>query len=379
MAHGFRGLGKRVGLLVHPASVASDLTHAVDIFKGKLGERLVCLLGPQHGLYGETQDNMIEWQDFHEATFGLPVYSLYGRNRKPPRETLETLDTLVIDLQDVGARYYTFIWTMALCLEACQEHNVRVVILDRPNPLGGLKVEGNVSLDDFLSFVGLYPLPACHGLTMGELAFLLIREYRIDVSLVVVWMEGWKRAMGYSDTGLPWVAPSPNMPRLETARVYPGMCLLEGTNISEGRGTTLPFELFGAPFIHSKDLVSELKHHNLPGVVFRPCYFQPTFHKFQGQLCAGAQLHVTDWDSFKPYLTGIAILQVIHRLYPDRLKWKSPPYEYEYEKLPIDILCGTDRIRHEIESQVSPAEIEKSWTEGLCDFLKIRRNYLHYE
>jgi uncharacterized protein YbbC (DUF1343 family) len=376
---GRSGLGERVGLLVHPASVADDLTHAVEIFKGKLGKRLVCLMGPQHGLYGETQDNMIEWKDFHEATFGLPVYSLYGKSRKPPNEVLETLDTLVIDLQDVGARYYTFIWTMALCLEACAEQKVQVVVLDRPNPLGCLKVEGNVSMESFLSFVGLFPLPPCYGLTMGELACWLNREYRINAHLTVVWMEGWKRRMVFSDTGLPWVAPSPNMPRLQTAWVYPGMCLLEGTNISEARGTTLPFEMFGAPFIRPWDLVRELRQYSLPGVVFRPCYFQPTFHKFHGELCAGAQLHVMDWEAFKPYLTGIAILRAIHKLYPDRLQWKSPPYEYEYEKLPIDILFGTDRIRQQIELQVPLSEIEESWTVGLDEFLKIRHNYLHYE
>ncbi|MEW6382275.1 MAG: DUF1343 domain-containing protein [bacterium] len=379
LKNGFHGLGQKVGLLIHPASVASDLTHAVEIFTEKLGGRLVCLMGPQHGLYGETQDNMIEWEDFHEATFGLPVYSLYGKIRKPHKHILDTIDTLVIDLQDVGARYYTFIWTMALCLEACAETNVKVVVLDRPNPLGGLKVEGNVSQGDFLSFVGLFPLPACYGLTIGELACLLNREHRLDAHLTVVWMEGWNRRMSFADTGLPWVAPSPNMPGLQTARVYPGMCLLEGTNVSEGRGTTLPFEIFGAPFIQPWNLVRELRDHSLPGVVFRPCYFQPTFHKFQGELCAGAQLHVTNWASFKPYLTAIAILQAIHRLYPDRLKWKPPPYEYEYEKLPIDILCGTDQVRRQIEEHTPLTDMEAGWAAGLDEFLATRRNYLHYE
>ncbi|MCL6582980.1 MAG: DUF1343 domain-containing protein [bacterium] len=374
-----QGLGQRVGLLAHPASVASDLTHAVVIFREKLADRLVCLLGPQHGLYGETQDNMIEWEDFYEPNFGLAVHSLYGRSRKPQKYILDKIDTLIIDLQDVGARYYTFIWTMALCLEACAEQKVKVVVLDRPNPLGGLKVEGNVSSHDFLSFVGLYPLPVCHGLTIGELACLLNQHYRINAQLEVVWMEGWRRWMSFSDTGLPWVAPSPNMPGLQTARVYPGMCLLEGTNISEGRGTTLPFELFGAPFIQPWDMVRELGYHSLPGVVFRPCYFKPMFHKFQGELCAGAQVHITDWDSFKPYLTAIAILKTINHLYPDRLKWKLPPYEYEYEKLPIDILCGTDQIRRRIEQHAPLAEIEESWRRDLEEFLAIRRNYLHYE
>ena len=372
-------LGQKVGLLVHPASVTLNLVHAVEIFKEKLGKGLVCLLSPQHGLYGETQDNMIEGEDFIEPCYGLPVFSLYSRTRKPGKRILNSIDTLIIDLQDVGARYYTFIWTMTLCLEACAEHNREVLILDRPNPLGGDKVEGNISSKDFISFVGLYPLPPRYGLSIGELAHFLNTEFKINASLTVVWMEGWERKMNYGDTDLPWIAPSPNMPRIETTMVYPGMCLLEGTNISEGRGTTLPFEMFGAPFIQPWELVRELNLYTLPGVAFRPCYFQPTFHKFQGELCGGAQLHVTDRYVFKPYLTGIAILRAIRKLYPHHLVWKSPPYEYEYEKLPIDILCGTDSIRKQIDQQVSLKKIEAGWRAGLEDFLKIRQNYLHYD
>ena len=372
-------LGQKIGLLVHPASVNSNLIHGVEIFREKLGKGLVCLLAPQHGLYGETQDNMIEGQDFIEPRYGLQVFSLYSRTRKPGKRILGSIDTLIIDLQDVGARYYTFIWTMALCLEACAEQNIEVLILDRPNPLGGEKVEGNIPSKGFLSFVGLYPLPPRYGLTIGELAHLLNTEFQINASLTVVWMEGWKRRMNYRDTCLPWIAPSPNMPRLETALVYPGLCLLEGTNVSEGRGTTLPFEIFGAPFIQPWDLVGELNLYALPGIIFRPCYFQPTFHKFQGQLCGGAQLHITDYNVFKPYVTGIAILRAIQKLYPHHLKWKPPPYEYEYEKLPIDILCGTDRIRQQIEQQVSLKKIEAGWRAGLEEFLKIRQNYLYYD
>jgi uncharacterized protein YbbC (DUF1343 family) len=375
----FHMLEGKVGLLVHPASVTSDLVHAVKVFRERLGERLVCLLAPQHGLYGETQDNMSEWYDFLEPWFGLPVYSLYGQTRKPEDRVLNLIDTLVIDLQDVGARYYTFIWTMALCLKACAEHRVKVVILDRPNPLGGKKVEGNVSNRDFLSFVGLFPIPPRYGLTIGELALLLNVEFKINSPLTVIWMRGWKRSMYFHDTRLPWIAPSPNMPRPETAFVYPGMCLIEGTNISEGRGTTQPFELFGAPFIHPWNLVRELSIYNLPGIIFRPCYFQPTFHKFQGKLCGGAQLHISDLDLCKPFLTGIAILQVIRKLYPGHLEWKAPPYEYEYEKLPIDILCGTDRIRQQIDQQIPLGEIEEGWRADLENFLKIGRNYFHYD
>jgi len=372
-------LGQKIGLLVHPASVTLNLIHAVKIFKERLGEGLVCLLSPQHGLYGETQDNMIEGEDFIEPCYGLSVFSLYSRTRKPDKRILHSIDTLIIDLQDVGARYYTFIWTMALCLEACAEHDTEILILDRPNPLGGDKVEGNIPSKDFLSFVGLYPLPPRYGLTIGELAHFLNTEFKINAALTVAWMEGWKRKMKYGDTSLPWIAPSPNMPRIETALVYPGMCLLEGTNISEGRGTTLPFEMFGAPFIHPWELVRELNFYTLPGVAFRPCYFQPTFHKFQGELCGGAQLHVTDRYGFKPYLTGIAILRAIRNLYPDHLAWKSPPYEYEYEKLPIDILCGTDSIRKQIDQQISLKKIEGGWRAGLEEFLGIRQNYLHYD
>lgn len=369
----------RIGLLVHPASVTSGFIHAIDIFQREFGKKLVCLFAPQHGFYGETQDNMIEWRSFFEPRYQLPVYSLYSATRKPEKSVLNSIDTLVIDLQDVGARYYTFLWTMALCLEACAENKVKVVILDRPNPLGGKVTEGNISSKKFLSFVGLFPLPARYGLTIGELACLLNHEYKINAYLNVIWMEGWRREMSFESTHLPWVAPSPNMPRVETAFVYPGMCLLEGTNISEGRGTTLPFELFGAPFIQPWELIQELDSYHLPGVIFRPCFFQPIFHKFQGQLCGGAQIHIIDRLIFQPYLTGLAVLRAIRKLYGDLLVWKSPPYEYEYNKLPIDILLGTDEIRQQIDRLELLEEIEGRWQTGLEDFNKRRLSYLHYE
>ena len=371
-------INEKIGLLVHPASSTSTLVHAVDIFKKIFNDRLIFLLAPQHGLYGETQDNMIEWYDFLEPHFNLPVISLYGHTRIPQKDVLHLIDTLVIDLQDVGTRYYTFIWTMALCLKACAKHRVNVVILDRPNPLGGEIVEGNIPSKQFFSFVGLYPLPPRYGLTLGELAQYINEEFKINAPLKVVWMEGWKRHMNYNTTCLPWIAPSPNMPKFETALVYPGMCLLEGTNISEGRGTTLPFELFGSPFVHPWTLVEELNQYRLPGVIFRPCYFQPTFHKFQGQLCGGAQLHITNKEKFKSYLTGIAILRTLKKLYPREFKWKLPPYEYEYKKLPIDILCGTDLIRLQIDMLEPLEKIEEKWVPGLNKFMQKRRKYLHY-
>jgi uncharacterized protein YbbC (DUF1343 family) len=253
---------------------------------------------------------------------------------------LEGLDVLVVDLQDVGARYYTFIWTMFLCLRACARSGIHVVVLDRPNPLNGLTTEGPTLRPDYRSFVGLHPLPVRHGLTIGELAARFREEAFPNVELTVLPMKNWRRAMWFDQTGLPWVMPSPNIPTLETATVYPGMCLLEGTNISEGRGTTRPFEIFGAPFIDAESVSRELNILRLPGVHFRALWFQPTFQKFAGQLCGGAQLHVLDRDRFQPFQTGIEIIRRLRAMYANDFAWKQPPYEYEREKLPIEVLLG---------------------------------------
>src|SRR5262252_2306317 len=297
--------GAKIGALLHPASVSSSLEHASKIFERCNGDlfQLRALFGPQHGFLGQTQDNMVEWKSYRHPRLKIPVYSLYGEHREPTDEMLADLDALVVDLQDIGARYYTFIWTLYLCMRACEQRRVRVVVLDRPNPINGVTVEGPPIEKGYESFVGLHPIPIRHGKTIGELAAQFRNEAFPKCRLSILRMKNWERAMWFDQTGLRWVAPSPNMPTLETATVYPGMCLIEGTNISEGRGTTRPFEIFGAPFIDPERLCRELNNLQLPGVFFRALHFQPTFHKFAGELCGGAQLHVIDRERFQPFAT----------------------------------------------------------------------------
>ena len=371
--------GARVGLVVHPASVDRKLEHAVDCFLKFRKIELKALFGPQHGIRGETQDNMIEWQGFKNKQTGLPVYSLYSHTRKPEPSMLKDIDVMVIDMQDIGSRYYTFIWTMELCMQACDEMNKSVVILDRPNPLGGILTEGTVLDMVYTSFVGQRPLSVRHGMTIGEIAGYFKNEFYPSLDFHVIKMKGWKRKMWFDETGLQWVMPSPNIPTLDTAIVYPGMCLLEGTNLSEGRGTTRPFEIFGAPFIEPGALIKELKKFKLPGVNFRPMYFQPTFQKYANKLCGGAQIHVINREKFKPFKTGVAIIKAIHDLYHEYFQWKQPPYEYETEKMPIDILAGTDRLRKDIESGKSLKKMEEWWKEQSFEFQrKVRKRFLIY-
>ncbi len=372
--------GSRAGLLVNPASVDSKLVHAVNLLSLSKGFELRALFGPQHGIYAETQDNMVEWKGFRDKKTGLPVYSLYGSTRKPEPAMLKNIDVMIIDIQDVGSRYYTFIWTMELCMQACLETGKSVVVLDRPNPLSGTGVEGPVLNEAFASFVGQRPLPVRHGMTAGELALYLKNEFYPSLDVHVIPMKGWKRKMLFDNTGLPWVMPSPNMPTPDTAVVYPGMCLLEGTNLSEGRGTTRPFEIFGAPFINPELLIKRLDQYKLPGVVFRPVNFLPAFQKHKASMCGGAQLHVTDRNKFKPFKTGVAVLKAVYDLYPSKFQWEKPPYEYEKKKLPIDILAGTDRLRKDIESGKSLGHMEKWWQNQCSEFnKKIRRKYLMYK
>jgi uncharacterized protein YbbC (DUF1343 family) len=372
--------GSRIGLLVHPVSVNRKLEHAVSLLMKSKKIELKALFGPQHGIHGETQDNMIEWEGFPNTHTGLPVFSLYGYTRKPESAMLKDVDVMAIDIQDVGSRYYTFIWTMELCMQACTEMNKSIVILDRPNPIGGHIVEGPVLEMAYASFVGQRPLPIRHGMTIGEIVNYLQNEFYPSLNFHVIPMQSWRRKMWFDETCMSWIMPSPNMPTLDTATVYPGMCLLEGTNLSEGRGTTRPFEIFGAPFIEPDILVNHLKDLKLPGVVFRPMYFQPTFQKYANTLCGGAQIHVIYRERFKPFKTGVAILKAIHDLYLEHFAWKQPPYEYEYKKMPIDILAGTDRLRKDIEKGEDLNLMEEWWQEQSLEFNRLfRKKYLIYK
>lgn len=373
--------GQRVALLCNQASVAGDLTHAVDVFfhaEQDAGLSLRALLGPQHGLWGHTQDNMIEWQGYRDKRTGIPVYSLYGERRKPTPEMLQNVDTLIVDLQDVGAKYYTFIWSLALSMEACRDLGIPVMVLDRPNPINGEQIEGTFIHDGFRSFVGWQDICIRHGMTIGEIAKYLQNRFYPKCQLQVVEMQGWKREMYFEDTGLSWAMPSPNIPTVDSTVVYPGMCLLEATNLSEGRGTTRPFEIFGAAFMDGWQFAAEMKKYELPGVIFRPLEFQPTFHKHAGKICGGCFIHLTNRRSFKPFLTTIALLREAIRLYPDDFAWKSPPYEYEYEKMPFDILAGNAWLREMLEAQRPLAEMEARWKKEQNVFEKIRREFLLY-
>ena len=369
--------GRRVGLLCHQASVTRDFRHAARVIASLRGVRLACLFAPEHGLQGAAQDHA-PVQSARDPGTGIPVRSLYGPRLAPGRAMLRAIDTLVVDLQDVGARYYTFVWTSALAMRACAAAGIPVVLLDRPNPLGGLGMEGNIPDPRYASFVGLYPLPARHGMSIAELAAYLNEEHGLGCDLTVVPMEGWRRAMAWEDTGLPWVPPSPNMPTPGTARVYPGGCLIEGTNLSEGRGTTRPFELVGAPFLDGDRLARALNARRLPGVRFRAAAFEPAFHKWRGRLCGGIQVHVTNPDRFTPFAAYLALIAEARRQAPRHFRWRRPPYEFERKKLPFDLLCGGDGIRRAIERGVRIARLEAGWRAGLARFARARRRYLLY-
>lgn len=371
--------GTKVGLVVHPASINKYFNHTIDLLLGFNKVEVKAIFGPQHGIYGQTQDNMIEWEGFIDEKTGIPIYSLYGKTRKPTPEMLKDIDVLIVDLQDIGSRYYTFIWTLDLCMEACLEDGKALIVLDRPNPIGGHIIEGPVLNPDYSSFVGRKPLPVRHGMTIGEIADYIMNEFYPSLEFYIIRMKGWKRNMWFENTRLPWVLPSPNMPSIFSAMVYPGMCLLEGTNISEGRGTTLPFQIFGAPFIKPERLIKYLNEFGLEGVYFRPLYFQPTFHKFKDIPCGGAQIHILDREKFKPFKTGVAVLKAIYDLYRDEFLWKEPPYEYELEKMPIDILAGSDKLRFFIESGKDIHFMEEWWITDCEEFDKrYRRKYLLY-
>jgi len=369
--------GQSVGLLCHPASVTADLTPAAEALMRVKGVKLRRLFAPEHGITGAAQDLVLVGHEKDSLT-GLPVMSLYGRRLDPDPRALDGLDALVVDLQDVGARYYTYNWTMALAMKAAARVHLPVIVLDRPNPLGGERLEGNWPEAGWSSFVGLYPLPIRHGMTMGELAEYLNNKHELGCDLTVVPMLGWRRGMAWEDTGLPWVAPSPNMPTPDTARVYPGGCLVEGTNLSEGRGTTRPFEWIGAPYLDGPRLARALERRGLPGVRFRPVEFEPAFHKWKSQRCGGVQVHVTDAARFKPFATYLALIAEARRQAPRHFRWRRPPYEFERVRLPMDLLCGGPAIRRALERGVPLARLETSWRPDLVRFARERRPYLLY-
>jgi uncharacterized protein YbbC (DUF1343 family) len=347
--------GAKIGLLMNQASVDRKFRYACDLLNAKFPGQLAAIFSPQHGLWGEQQANMIESPHSVYEPLGLPIYSLYSETRRPTPEMLRGLDVLVIDLQDVGTRVYTFVWTVQQCLIACAAAGVAVVILDRPNPLGGAVAEGPLLEPGYESFVGGASIPLRHGLTLGELARLMNDEQKIGAQLEVVPLAGWRRSMLFPETGLPWVMPSPNMPGFSTALVYPGQVLLEGTNLSEGRGTTVPFEVVGAPFIDGRQLCQELERLDLPGVALRPIRYVPTFDKFQGQPCGGIAIHIQDAAAVRSVEMTLQIVAAVSRLWPSDFAWLPPPYEYEREKMPIDILFGSGALRLALQSELPPS------------------------
>ena len=374
-----RGLvtGSRVGLVCNPASIDAAFRHSADRLLADDEIELVALFGPQHGFRSDVQDNMIETPHDRDARRAIPIYSLYSDTREPTAEMLRDLDVLVIDLQDVGTRVYTYIYTMANCMRAAARHGVRVVVCDRPNPIGGTEVEGALLEQTYASFVGLYPIPLRHGMTVGELARMFNDAFGVSAALDVVPLDGWRRSMYLDDTGLPWVIPSPNLPTLDSAIVYPGAVLIEGTMLSEGRGTTKPFELIGAPWIDGERLADAMNARRLPGVHFRAVVFEPTFQKHARQPCGGCQIHVTERTTFEPVRTSVELLAEFRRQSPARFAWRQPPYEYEHEKMPIDILYGSDRLRHAVE-QGDVSELISGWAPDEERFKTQRETYLFY-
>ncbi len=379
---GFRSLlGKRIGLVCNQATMDSHGVHALDrllVLHQSKKLTVQAVFGPQHGIWGHTQDNMIEWEGYLDPRTGIPFFSLYGEHREPKPEWLHGLDVLVIDLADIGSRYYTFLWTMALCLKACEAVGLPILVLDRPNPIGGKKVEGTVNRAEFKSFVGLYPLPMRHGMTLGEVATYLKQCYFPGVQLEIEHIRNWSRNEESESTGLMWAMPSPNMPTVDTARVYPGACLLEGTNISEGRGTTRPFEIVGAPFLNSWKFADALSALKLEGVVFRPITFQPTFQKHSGEVCGGVFVHVFEKELIEPVITYIALLQMAWKQSEGKMKWNEPPYEYEEILLPIDILAGNDWLRPAIELGMAISEVRERISSELESFALRRSSSLLY-
>jgi uncharacterized protein YbbC (DUF1343 family) len=369
--------GKRIGLLCHAASITSCYEHCSDVFL-RSPCTLSALFGPQHGMHGQTQDNMVEWEGTVHPALKIPVYSLYGKSRKPSPESLSRIDALVIDLQDVGARPYTYIWTVKLCLDACEKARLPVWVLDRPNPVAAMPFDGPMLSKRYFSFVGGAEIPLCHRLTIAEMALLLKKQFSPSVDLHIVTMEGWWRNSLWHETGLPWVLPSPNMPCVETAAVYPGMVLLEATNMSEGRGTTRPFEIIGAPYFKTGDVLNEVKRFDLQGCVFREHDFVPTFQKWQGVYCRGIQVHVTEPRKYKPVFTTGALLHAVIRTSEGEFAFKNPPYEYDSTHMPFDILSGDEMLRAILASGGDLVSLEETWKDARRGFFALSKEIAQY-
>jgi uncharacterized protein YbbC (DUF1343 family) len=369
-------LGKRVGLITNPTGITSDYRHALDAMLDR-GIRVTKVFGPEHGVRGTEQAGETPGSLIDPKT-GIPLINLYGKQPQDMVPLFQDVDVLVFDIQDVGTRFYTYIYTMAYAMEAAAIADKPFFVLDRPNPIGGDRVEGPVLDERFSSFVGLFPIPLRHGMTVGELALLFNEEFfpkqgKKKANLTVVKMIGWKRHNRFEETGLPWVMPSPNMPTPDTATVYPGTGLIEATNLSEGRGTTRPFELIGAPYIEGWKLADELNKAGLPGVRFREAYFTPTFSKYKDQAVGGVQVHVENPEAFDPILTGLTIIEKTKKLYPDKFAWRESREPYWMDKL-----TGTDRIRKWIDEGVPAREITARWKEELNNFKALRDKYLLY-
>jgi uncharacterized protein YbbC (DUF1343 family) len=370
--------GARIGLICNQSSVNHQLRHAADLLHEEGRVKLTALFGPQHGIRGDVQDNMVETAHAFDRVTGIPIYSLYSETREPTEEMLSKVDALVFDMQDVGCRIYTFVYTLANCMRAAKKYGKRVLVCDRPNPINGVSVAGTVLEPEFASFVGQFPIPTRHGMTVGELALLFNRKFGIDCELEIIKMENWSREHWLDQTDAPWVMPSPNMPTLEAATVFPGAVHLEGTQMSEGRGTTRPFELVGAPYIVAEEYAGRLNGIGLEGVYFRACGFQPTFQKHAGQTCGGVQIHVMKREAFEPVIAGVAAVKTAYDLYTEHFKWKEPPYEYVHDKNPFDVIAGTDKLRAAIEGGESLESIEAGWQEALAAFRLEREPFLLY-
>ena len=377
--------GRRIGLVCNASSITSDLRHAADVLAARDDLELVQLFGPEHGIRGDAQDMIAVSDSSIDRRTGLPLHSLYGQREAslwPPEHLIRDLDVVVFDIQDVGARYYTYVYTMAHVMEVAGRVDVPVVVCDRPNPIGGHRVEGNIVQDGYRSFVGRFRLPNRHGLTAGELAGYFQGEEGIECDTTVVPMEGWHRSMYFEDSGLPWVLPSPNMPTVDTAIVYPGGCFFEGTLLSEGRGQTRPFEIVGAPYIDGDrwalEASRELADAGYEGVHLRPLVFRPTFHKHVGQSCGGVQLHVTDREAFRPVMTAVALLKAVWRCWPQAARWRTLTYEFVADPIAIDLLDGSPALRGEVEADVSLLAIQARWDAERAEFDQVRKRYLEY-